>query len=426
MDMKTEPSIAPHPAAAPVQRPVKRALIALWQHKWSLMLIVLTLGAAGLGVLRLLFGPEVVAARVVRGDLVQSVVASGHIETPFRVEIGSQITGTVKDVLVKEGEQVREGQQLIAIEASELVANVVQSQGAVAQAEARVRQLRELVKPAAEQSLKQARANLLNAEAAFERASKLAAGGFGTRATLDEATRNLDVARTQVRTAELQVFTSGAEGSDYVMAETQLAQALANLSTAQARLGYATIAAPRDGVLITRNVERGSVVQPGKTLLVLAPAGESQIVVQIDEKNLGQLALGQQAVASADAYPDQRFNATLSYINPAVDINRASVEVKLAVIDPPKYLRQDMTVSVDIATAQRNDVVIVPARAVHDATTSPFVLKATSGRAVVQKVKLGLRGVGYFEVVEGVEPGDLVIPLNAGVKSGQRVRAVVP
>ena len=424
MDMQTEPSIRPQPPAAPRRGVAARALIALWQHKWSVVLIVLALGAAVLGLLRVLFGPEVVAARVVRGDLVQSVVASGHIETPFRVEIGSQITGTVKDVLVKEGEQVREGQQLIAIEANELAANVVQSQGAVAQAEARVRQLRELVKPAAEQSLKQARANLLNAEAAYERASKLAAGGFGTRATLDEATKNLDVARTQVRTAELQVFTSSPEGSDYVMAETQLAQALATLSTAQARLGYATIVAPREGVLITRNVERGSVVQPGKTLLVLAPSGESQIVVQIDEKNLGQLALGQKAVASADAYPDQRFNAVLNYINPSVDINRASVEVKLSVIDPPKYLRQDMTVSVDIATAQRDDVVIVPARAVHDAMTAPFVLKAVNGRAVVQKVKLGLRGVGYFEVTEGLQPGDLVIPLNTGVKSGQRIRAV--
>ena len=273
MDMKTDPSIVKQPAAAPPRRAATRALIALWQHKWSVLLIVLALGGAVLGVLRLLFGPEVVAARVARGNLVQSVVASGHIETPFRVEIGSQITGTVKDVLVKEGEQVREGQQLIAIEANELTATVVQSQGAVAQAEARVRQLRELVKPAAEQSLKQARANLLNAEAAYERASKLAAGGFGTRATLDEATKNLDVARTLVRTAELQVFTSSPEGSDYVMAETQLAQALATLSTAQARLGYATIVAPREGVLITRNVERGSVVQPGKTLLVLAPSG---------------------------------------------------------------------------------------------------------------------------------------------------------
>ncbi|MFC0239863.1 efflux RND transporter periplasmic adaptor subunit [Rhodopseudomonas telluris] len=399
---------------------------ALWRHKWPALGITLILIAAALGLTRLLLGPEVVVAEVQRGDLVQTVVASGHIETPYRVEIGSQITGTVKDVLVVEGQQVRQGQELIAIEDSELRAAVVQTEGAVAQAEARMRQLKELTGPAADQSLKQAQANLLNAEAAYERASKLADKGFGTRATLDDATRNLDVARTQVRTAELQLYTSSLGGSDYVMAETQLSQARANLGTARARLGYALITAPRDGVLITRNVERGTVVQPGRALLVLAPAGEIQIVVQIDEKNLGQLALGQHAVASADAYPDRRFTATLSYINPSVDINRASVEVKLKVDPAPDYLRQDMTVSVDIATARRDDVIIVPARAVHDVATAPYVLAAVGGRAVVKKIRLGLRGVGFYEVLDGLAPGDRVVPLTAGVKAGQRLRAVVP
>jgi HlyD family secretion protein len=397
-----------------------------WRHKWPVLGLPLVLMATGLGLARLVLGPEVVVATVERGALVQSVVASGHIETPYRVEIGSQITGTVKDVLVVEGQQVRQGDMLVAIENDELQAAVVQAEGAVAQARARVRQLVELTKPAADQSLKQALATLLNAEAAFERASKLASSGYGTKATLDDATKTVDVARTQVRTAELQVFTTSPGGSDFVMAETQLSQALANLNTARARLGYATIAAPRDGVLITRNVERGAVVQPGKALLVLAPAGETQIVVQIDEKNLGQLALQQSAVASADAYPDRRFNATLSYINPSVDINRASVEVKLKVDDPPDYLRQDMTVSVDIATARRDGVVIVPARAVHGAATAPFVLKADGGRALAQRIRLGLRGVGAYEVTEGLAPGDRVIPLNAGVKAGQRIRAVVP
>ncbi|WP_022723001.1 efflux RND transporter periplasmic adaptor subunit [Rhodopseudomonas sp. B29] len=412
-------------SAAPRRAPLRWAG-ALWRHKWPVLGIALVLGAAGLGLARLLLGPEVVVARVLRGNLVQSVVASGHIETPYRVEIGSQITGTVKDVLVVEGQQVRQGQELIAIEDSELRTALVQTEGAVAQAEARMRQLQELTKPAADQALKQAQANLINAEAAYERASKLAATGFGTRATLDDATKNLDVARTQVRTAELQVYTTSPGGSDYVMAQTQLSQAQANLGTAKARLGYALITAPRAGVLITRNVEKGAVVQPGKALLVLAPSGDTQIVVQIDEKNLGQLALGQHALASADAYPDQRFTATLAYINPSVDINRASVEVKLKVDDPPDYLRQDMTVSVDIATAKRDDVVIVPARAVHDASTAPFVLAAANGRAVVKKLKLGLRGVGFYEVLGGVEPGDQVIPLTAGVKAGQRIRAIQP
>ncbi|NVN88838.1 MAG: efflux RND transporter periplasmic adaptor subunit [Rhodopseudomonas sp.] len=426
MDSKTNQPDHAIEAPQPASR-LARAAGAAWQHKWSVLGIVLVLVATALGIARLVLGPEIVVVPVLRGDLVQTVVASGHIETPYRVEIASQITGTVEEVLVQEGEVVKQGQKLIAIEDSELQAAVVQNEGAVAQAEARVRQLHELTKPAADQALVQAQANLVNAQAAYDRAEKLARDGYGTRATLDDATKNLDVARTQVRTAELQVFTSSPTGSDYVMAETQLSQARANLNTARSRLAYCTITAPRDGVLITRNVERGTVVQPGKALLVLAPAGGTQVVVQIDEKNLGMLTLGQKALASADAYPDQRFAAVVSYINPSVDISRASVQVKLAVAEPPNYLRQDMTVSVDIEVARRANAVVVPARAVHDVGGgAPWVLKANGGRAHQQAVKLGLRGTGQYEVLDGLQPGDVVIPSTAGVKVGQRIRTVTP
>ena len=398
-----------------------------WQHRWSVLGITLVLIATAMGAARLILGPEIVTALVMRGDLVQTVVASGHIETPHRVEIASQITGTVEDVLVLEGEEVKQGERLIVIESSELQAAVLQTEGAVAQAEARVRQSRELTKPAADQALVQAQASLVNAQAAFDRAAKLADSGYGTRVTLDDARKNLDVALTQVRTAELQVFTSSPVGSDYVMAETQLSQARANLNTARARLSYATIASPRGGVLITRNVERGMVVQPGKALMVLAPAGGTQVVLQIDEKNLGMLTLGQRALVSADAYPDKRFAATMSYINPSVDISRASVQVKLNVPEPPDYLRQDMTVSVDIEIARRDNTVVVPSRAVHEpGNGAPWVLKAGGGRARLQPIKLGLRGTGQYEVLEGLQSGDLVIPSTAGVRAGQRIRAVRP
>ena len=97
---------------------------------------------------------------------------------PFRVEIGSQITGTVEDVLVEEGQRVSKGQPLISLEARELKAAVVQAQGAVAQAEARMRQLDELTLPSAREALTQAQANLLNAQQTFDRTSKLAKDGY--------------------------------------------------------------------------------------------------------------------------------------------------------------------------------------------------------------------------------------------------------
>jgi HlyD family secretion protein len=404
---------------------------ALWSaissHKWFALAVLLALGVGGWQGARVILGPAVVVDQVRRGKLVETVVASGHVETPFRVEIGSQITGTVDDVLVQEGQRVGKGQPLISLESRELKASVVQAQGAVAQAEARMPQLDELTLPSAREALAQAQANLLNAQQTFDRTAQLAKNGFATRAALDDAQKTLDVARTQVRTAEFQVYTASAGGSDYVMAQTLLNQAHANLETAESRLGYATISAPRDGVLITRNVERGTVAQPGKALLVLAPAGELQLVLQIDERNLGKISLGQKALASADAYPDKRFAAVVSYINPGIDIARASVEVKLTVADPPDYLRQDMTVSVDIEVAAKDSALVLPVRSVHDVLSGqPWALGIKDGRAVKRPVRLGLRGNSHIEILEGLSESEVAIPLNSGVLTGQRVRAVLP
>ena len=198
------------------------------------------------------------------------------------------------------------------------------------------------------------------------------------------------------------------------------------MQEAQARLAYTTIRAPAAGTLIARDVERGDVVQPGKVLMVLSPSGETQLVLQIDERNLGKLKLGQPALASADAYATQKFPAELVYVNPGVDAQRGTVEVKLRVPEPPDYLRQDMTVSVDIEVERHRDVLAVPAIAVRDASgPSPWVLKVKTGRASVQMVKLGLRGETGVEIREGLEPGDVVVAVAmTRVKPGQRLRPV--
>lgn len=407
--------------------PKKSFWTMLWLYRWfGLAGLVLLLIAVWQAV-RLLLGPAVVVEQVKRGNLVQSVVASGHYETPYRVEIGSQITGVVADVLVEEGEAVRAGQVLVRLEASELKAAVVQARGSLDQAEAHMRQLTEMTLPAAKESLIGAEASLVEVQKTFERTASLNDKGYAAFATLDNALKNLELAKTQVRMAQLQVYNASPGGSDYVYSQTQIAQARANLDTALSRLTYASISAPRDGILIRRMVERGAVVQPGKALLVLAPHGQTQLVIQLDERNLGLLKLGQSALASADAYSDQTFAATVAFINPAVDIARASVEVKLNVVDPPDYLRQDMTVSVDIEVARKEKVLVLPAHVLHDALSrTPWVLAVRDGRATQKPVRLGARGATYVEIAEGLSEGDLVIPAGAGILSGQRVRAVRP
>jgi HlyD family secretion protein len=224
----------------------------------------------------------------------------------------------------------------------------------------------------------------------------------------------------------MQAATALPPGSDYAVALTALAQARASADAATSRLRYATIKAPVAGILIKRNVEPGDVVQPGKTLMTLSPEGQTQLVVQIDERNLKTLRVGQPAQASADAYADRCFAAELVYINPGIDAQRGSVEVKLAVPQPPDYLRQDMTVSVDIMVASRQQALVVPLLAVHDAEgPKAWVLKAEHGGLVRQHVLLGLRSAGMAEVVEGLAPGDLVVPVNVAPALVARARPVV-
>jgi len=427
----------PRPAVAPggppsVHAPISRAglrrvLPLLWQHRWFTLAACALFGLGAWQSIRLIVGPEVVADMVRRGLLIETVVATGSVQTPFRVSVASQITGTVDQVRVDEGQRVTQGQVLVVLDESELKSAVLQAKGVVNQAEARMRQLQELTLPTAREALKDAQATSLNAQQTFDRALNLAKSGFETRVALDAAKKNVDVARTQIRTAELQVYTSAPGGSDFVMAQTQLDQARASLGTATSRLGYATITAPRAGVLIARSVEQGMVVQPGVAMLGLAPDGETQLLLQVDERNLGKLALGQKAVASADAYPKQRFNAVVSYINPGIDITRASLEAKLTVADPPGYLRQDMTVSVDIEVARRDNALILPVRSVHDAlSASPWVMGVRGGRAYKQPVHVGLLGATDVEILDGIKESDRVVPANSGVLTGQRIRPTTP
>ncbi|HTO49963.1 MAG TPA: efflux RND transporter periplasmic adaptor subunit [Burkholderiales bacterium] len=403
------------------------ALLAkIWTQRWRVLAGLGALALAGYLALNAVFGPRVDVAKVARRDVVQSVVASGRVVTPYRVDVGSQITGTVAEVPVEQGERVKAGQTLVVLEASEARALVKQAEVNVAQSEARLRQMRELQLPVADQTLRQAEANLTNARAQYERNRQLYQSGYIGKSVLDDSQRNVEVAESQVDSARKQVETARPTGSDYAVAVAALEQARANLQAAQARLAYATVRAPADGTLIARDVERGDVVQPGKVLFVLSPVGETQLVLQIDERNLARLKLGQQALASADAYPAERFGAELFYINPSVDPQRGTVEVKLRVPTPPAYLREDMTVSVDIEVDRHADALALPANAVHDvAGADPWVLHVKDGRAIRRPVKVGLRGEGSVEIRGGLEAGDLVVPAdNTSVKPGRRVRAV--
>ena len=398
----------------------------LRSHRLQIVVGLVLLGGVLWGGQRWLLGPPTPVTVVVQRNFVQTVVASGRIESPHRVELGVQLTGTVMAVPVQEGQNVTTGQVLIQLENAELRASLRQAELAVTQAQAKLRQLREVQAPVAEQTLSQAQANQDATVRGLERTQNLFDQGFLGQAALDEAQRAEHVARAQRQVAQQQLNSARAGGSEMAVTESALLQAQAGAELAAARLRYAKVLAPAAGSLIARQVEPGDVVQPGKVLMVLSPAGETQLVVQIDEKHLNLLHLGQEAWVSADAYPDQRFAATLVYINPGVDAQRGSVEVKLRVTQPPTYLKQDMTVSVDIAVAQRSQAVLVPTEAVHDLDThTPWVLKVVQGQALRTPVQLGLRSQGLSEVLNGLAVDDQVLANAAlAVNDKARIRPV--
>ncbi len=358
-------------------------------------------------------------------DLVRSVVASARVQAPHRVELGAQLTGTVRQVLVGEGQSVRAGQLLLVLDASEAQANWQAADLAVLQGEARLRQLQEVQAPAARELERQTEANLAQIRASHARQQDLFRQGFVGQAALDEAGRALQVAEAQARAATLQRQSAEPHGADQALARSALAQARANAQAAKARLDYMSLKAPVAGVIVNRSVEPGQVVQAGRVLLLLAPAGATELVTQIDERNLGLLQLGQPALASADAYAEQRFEARVSEISPGVDAQRGSVAVKLAVPKPPAYLRQDMTVSAEIEVARRSQVLSLPLEAVlQPDSPQPWVwVLDADERLQRRELRLGLRVGALVEVQQGLKAGERVLLApDRRWQPGQRLR----
>ncbi len=370
-------------------------------------------------------GRAVPSVTVSRGPLVQRVVVSGRVTPPAQIQIGTLLAGTVRAVHVDEGDVVEAGTPLVDLDAAELDASVAQADAAVRQAKARLAQLFQVSAPSQAEAVRQAELSLAQAERQFERTERLAKAGSVAEADLEEARVALDLARSRVTNARTQAASVGRSGAELRAAEANVVQAEAQLLAAKARRAQATLQAPTRVQVLLRGVEPGDAVSPGRTLLTLARIGATRLSIEPDEKNLAFIRKGQPAVASADAFPDQRFEAEVESVAPSVNPERGTVEVKLRVPEPPEYLRPEMTVSVDIEVARRDDAIVLPVEAVREAAgTTPWVLVAEDGRAVRKDVRLGITGGDRVEVVEGLAPGARVLVPDKPLQPGGRVRAV--
>ncbi|MBP9064416.1 MAG: efflux RND transporter periplasmic adaptor subunit [Aquabacterium sp.] len=387
--------------------------------------VVLALVVAGILTLTLISrrGKPVEVVVVTQGPLVQSVVTTGRIASVARNDIASQSTARIEAILVREGDSVQARQVLVRLRDDEATANLAQAKAAVSEARARMRQLATVQEPVSAQQLEQARAADTQAARELDRARDLLKQGFVSQSRVDDAQRAATASAAAVRAASAQAAGNESSGAEHAMAQSRLEQALAAEKAAATRLDQLSLRAPAAGTITSRAADPGDTAQAGRAILTLVSGDETRIHASVDEKNLGYLKLGQGARATADAYPQRPFDATLTFIAPAVDAQRGTVDLKLRVDKATDTLRPDMTVSVEIITAQEPQALRLPSDAVRrDATGLAYALVNRDGRAEKVALTLGLQGVGTTQVVTGLAAGDRIITPSTAADAGDRVR----
>lgn len=374
-----------------------------------LIIIILLVLVVSFATYRWWQGPLLPSYEVVSSPLIQTVVASGRVEKVSRTQIGSEITGVVLERLVQEGDRVSQGDVLLVLKSDEISAQV-------RQAEAELKELATTRRPQAEVDLANAKVQLEQAqrEAVRRRNTELGILSAEEREKSIEAER---LARNNLESARLKVASLAPDKVE----ETKLRERLAAL---QAQLAKTKIRAEVSGIILTRNVEPGDLVQPSQTLFTIALDGATEIRVPFDERNLPLLALQQKAAVITDAYPDQPFPAHINFIAPSIDAQRGTVDVRLTVDPVPDFLRQDMTVSVNVETNQRERTLVIPNDALSSISGNKAMVILVRDRKIQRHpITLGLRGLVMSEVVAGLKEGDQVLTdAESVLKDGTRVR----
>lgn len=361
-------------------------------------------------------GSLIPAYQVQTTPLTQIVVATGRIISTSRVQIGTEVTGLVTERRVQEGDRVAPGDILLTLRSDEISAKVREAQAALDQ-------LQNARRPQAQAAFRQAESQLTQASREAQRRRELFSTQSISREVKEQSEHLENTARANTEQARLLVASLAEGGSEETILRERLMAAKAALEKTQVRSQV-------NGIILTRNVEPGDLVQPGRVLLEIARSGATEILVPIDERNLGVLRLGQTAVCLTDAYANQSFKARVSFIAPTVDPQRGTVDIRLTVDPVPDYLRQDMTVTVNIETGKRESAVTIPNDAIYSQEGDSAELLVVNNHTIHRvSVTLGMRGLVMSEVSSGLQAGDWVVAMQtdktspaSSFKAGMRVR----
>jgi HlyD family secretion protein len=364
---------------------------------------------------------EVRVENVEHRDLVAKVRASGHIEPRRSVDISADISGRIVELPVEEGQNVREGDLLLVIEATQYEAAVQRAEAGLA--EARAREV-------------QARADYEQARRDADRLSQLKAR---TEDLITDQEVERAVTLAEVKQALWQASKHGVE------------MARAAVREAQDRLDKTVIRAPMSGRITRLSVEKGETAivgtmnNPGSLLLTVSDLSEMEAVVEVDETDVPEVSIGDSASIEIDAFPNRRFSGRVtkigdSSIRPPRSIASTSseqaidFEVRIALDDPPEGIRPDLSATADVVTATREQVLSIPIIALTLLDEDDFELlenealldRQSEGDAgarariegvyVVEgevvrfrSVEVGVTGDNYFEVIDGLNEGETVV-----------------
>ncbi len=292
--------------------------------------------------------PTYTTQAVARGNLTLTVTANGTLQPTRAISIGSELSGTVLKVNVDVNDKIKKGQVLVELDTAKLRDQILRSRASLAAANARVAQ--------AVATVKEARASL----GRFEEVSRLSGGKVPSKAELDGSRAALDRAI-----------------ADEASARANVSDAQAALSTDEINQGKASIRAPSDGVVLTRNVDPGNAVAASLQAVTLFTVAEDltqlRLQVYVDEADVGSVAAGQKATFTVSAHPGRKYPATITRVafGSTITDNVVTYLTHLDVDNTDLSLRPGMTATATITATQRNDVLLVPNAALRFSPADP-------------------------------------------------------
>ena len=355
-------------------------------------------------------------AKVEKGDLAKSVVATGKIEPITKVEVKSKASGIVKKLYVEYGDRVKQGQPLAQLDKVEILAQVDQSRAALDAAEANLNSSKadfERAKVDAEGP------DVPPLKRAYDRAIGMAKEGVVSQSALDDAQKNYELALNKQNVAKAQVTVLKAKISQ---AQAVVAQDQANLKQLEEQLSYTDIVSPLDGIVLSRDVEIGDAVSSilvlGSTATLVMTLGDtSEVYVKgkVDESDIGKVYLGQPARIKVESFKDKTFTGKVTKISPmgVEKDNVTTFEVRVSINNPEGMLKAMMTANAEIILDEHKGVLQIPEGAIiydKDKNASVEVPdpKGKDGKRKVA-VNIGISNGAKTELLKGLKEGDQVV-----------------